>query len=135
MAILARFHQRSPDSVDTLTEAEACVLPARGHRAPGLVTLISSCGLRLSEGVSLLTSDIDRARMVVHMRGRKGGCDRYVPLLTRTLDLLGAYWRAVAPVRRRTAERGRGAFPNREATGPIHPPESAEDVRGRRVTA
>ena len=183
VAILAKFHQRSPDSVDTLTEAELrafflhviterqvsrstlivyrsgirflyevtlrrtwpvfdLVRPAKRHTLPNVLavaevhqvlaavrdaqarmtlTLIYSCGLRLSEGVSLLTSDIDRARMVVHVRAGKGGRDRYVPLPTRTLDLLSAYWRAVAPARRRAAARGAWLFPNREATGPLHP--------------
>ena len=182
VAILARFHQRSPDSLDTLAEAELrafflhliterqvsrstlivyrsgirflyevtlrrtwpvfdLVRPAKRHTLPNVLavaevhqllaavrdaqarmtlTLIYSCGLRLSEGISLLTSDIDRARMVIHVRAGKGGRDRYVPLPMRTLDLLGAYWRATPPVRRRAAAaHGAWLFPNREATGPL----------------
>ncbi len=39
----------------------------------------------------------------------------------RTLDLLGAYWRATPSARRRAAAaRGAWLFPNREATGPLH---------------
>ena len=85
----------------------ALVRPAKRHALPGVLsvaevhqllpqvhdlrarmtlTLIYSCGLRLSEGVGLLTRDIDSARMVVHVRTGKGGRDRYVPLPTRTLD-------------------------------------------------
>ena len=181
VAILATFHQRSPDSLDTLREAELrafflhviterqvsrsplivyrsgirflyevtlrrtwpvfdLVRPAKRHTLPNVLavaevhqllaavrdaqarmtlTLIYSCGLRLTEGISLLTSDIDRARMVIHVRAGKGGRDRYVPLPLRPLDRGGAYGRATPPARRRAAAHGAWLFPNREATGPL----------------
>jgi site-specific recombinase XerD len=53
---------------------------------------IYSCGLRLSEGGGLRVTDLDSARMLVHVRGGKGNKDRYVPLPQRTLDLLRRYW-------------------------------------------
>jgi site-specific recombinase XerD len=56
------------------------------------LTTIYSCGLRLSEGTRLQVTDLDSARMLVHIRGGKGKKDRYVPLPQRTLDLLRAYW-------------------------------------------
>ena len=55
------------------------------------LSTIYSCGLRLHEGVHLQVSDIDSARMLIHVRG-KGGKDRYVPLPQRTLQLLREYW-------------------------------------------
>ena len=55
------------------------------------LSTIYSCGLRLQEGVQLQVSDIDSARMMIHVRG-KGNKDRYVPLPGRTLELLRAYW-------------------------------------------
>ena len=55
------------------------------------LSTIYSCGLRLQEGVHLQVSDIDSARMLIHVRG-KGNKDRYVPLPGRTLELLRAYW-------------------------------------------
>ncbi|MEJ2559483.1 MAG: tyrosine-type recombinase/integrase [Anaerolineae bacterium] len=55
------------------------------------LSTIYSCGLRLQEGVHLRVSDIDSARMLIHVRG-KGNKDRYVPLPGRTLELLRAYW-------------------------------------------
>ena len=56
------------------------------------LTLIYSCGLRLSEGTHLQIRDIDSGRMAVHVRNGKGGKDRYAPLPARTLELLRAYW-------------------------------------------
>jgi integrase/recombinase XerD len=56
------------------------------------LTTISSCGLRLMEGTRLQVTDLDSARMLVHIRGGKGKKDRYVPLPQRPLDLLRQYW-------------------------------------------
>ena len=53
---------------------------------------IYSCGLRLSEGISLQVADIDSARMAIHVHG-KGGKERYVPLPERTLSLLRELWK------------------------------------------
>ena len=53
---------------------------------------IYSCGLRLSEGIHLQVSAIDSARGLIHVRNGKGGKDRYVPLPTRTLQLLREQW-------------------------------------------
>jgi integrase/recombinase XerD len=55
------------------------------------LSTIYSCGLRLQEGVHLQVSDIDSARMLIHVRG-KGSRDRYVPLPQRTLEMLREYW-------------------------------------------
>lgn len=91
--------------------------------------MIYSCGLRLSEGVSLLTSDIDSARLVVHVRAGKGGRDRYVPLPQWTLELLRAYWRTAAPRPRFGMPRGTWLFANREATGPLGCVPSSVDIQ------
>ena len=56
------------------------------------MTTIYSCGLRLTEGAQFRVTDIDSARMLVHVRRGKGGKDRYVPLPQRTLELLRPYW-------------------------------------------
>jgi integrase/recombinase XerD len=53
---------------------------------------ISSCGLRLTEGTGLQVSNIDGTRKMLHLRGGKGGKDRYVPLPDSTLLLLREYW-------------------------------------------
>jgi integrase/recombinase XerD len=56
------------------------------------LTTIYSCGLRLQEGTHLQVTDIDAARLCLHIRHGKGAKDRYVPLPQRTLQLLRAYW-------------------------------------------
>jgi len=57
------------------------------------LTTIYACGLRLMEGVSLQVSNIDSARSVVRVCGKR--CkDREVPLPTATLQLLRDHWRA-----------------------------------------
>lgn len=57
------------------------------------LTTIYSCGLRLMEGATLRVSDIDSARMVLHIRGAKGKRDRDVPLPEQTLALLRDFWK------------------------------------------
>lgn len=57
------------------------------------LTTIYSCGLRLTQGTRLRVTDLDSARLLVHVRGGKGNKDRYVPLPQRTLDMLRTYWR------------------------------------------
>ena len=45
------------------------------------------------EGVQLQVSQIDSARMQLHIRAGKGNKDRAIPLPPRTLTLLRAHWR------------------------------------------
>jgi len=83
-------------------EVRTLLASVQDPRARMALIAIYSCGLRLSEGCQLLTRDIDRARMFVHVRAGKGGRDRYVPLPRFALP------------------RGPWVFTNREATGPLH---------------
>jgi integrase/recombinase XerD len=57
------------------------------------LSVIYACGLRLLEGVQLQVTQIDSARMQLHIRGGKGNKDRAVPLPPRTLTRLRAHWR------------------------------------------
>jgi site-specific recombinase XerD len=57
------------------------------------LSVIYACGLRLLEGVQLQVSQIDSARMQVHIRSGKGNKDRAIPLPPKTLSLLRAQWR------------------------------------------
>lgn len=73
-------------------EVRRIVSRVRCRRIRMCLTLIYSCGLRVSEGTKLQVADIDSARMMVRVRDGKGGKDRYVPLGQRPLELLRAYW-------------------------------------------
>jgi integrase/recombinase XerD len=70
------------------------------------LTIIYACGLRISEGVRLKTSDIDGQRHLLRVRNGKGGKDRNVPLHERPLELLRAYYR-------RCGKRSEFLFPYR----------------------
>ena len=62
-----------------------------------LLQVAYGCGLRLAELLHLRLSDIDSARMVIHVRQGKGAKDRLVPLSLRLLQELRAYWRQYRP--------------------------------------
>lgn len=57
------------------------------------LSLLYSCGLRLKEGVHLKIENIDRERMMLHIRQSKGKKDRMVPLPEATLEILEKYWK------------------------------------------
>jgi len=76
----------------TVEEVQRILSTIRLLRYRACLTTIYSCGLRLKEGTHLQLADIDRARMLVHVRLGKGGKDRYVPLPQRTLELLRQSW-------------------------------------------
>jgi integrase/recombinase XerD len=76
----------SPEEVKCLLEAA----PMGLERI--LLSTTYACGLRISEVVSLQVTDIDAARMLVHVRLGKGAKDRLVPLSARLLTELRAWW-------------------------------------------
>jgi integrase/recombinase XerD len=70
-------------------------LPNVKHKA--LLVCAFSCGLRVSETVSLKISDIDSDRMQVFIDRSKGKKDRYVMLSPLLLDILRAYLKMHRP--------------------------------------
>ncbi len=60
-----------------------------------LLTLIYSCGMRVSEAVSLKISDIDFSRKMIHIRKAKGAKDRFVMLSGKASELYSSYRRQV----------------------------------------
>jgi integrase/recombinase XerD len=68
----------------------ACVRTPHNH---AYLTTVYACGLRLQEALHLEVSDIDSARMMIHVHRGKGAKDRFVPLPHATLDILRAHWR------------------------------------------
>ena len=81
----------SPDEVLRLFEAAA---PGRDRV---LLQTAYACGLRIGELLHLRVTDIDSARMVIHVRQGKGNKDRLVPLSQRLLDDLRSYWKQYRP--------------------------------------
>lgn len=61
------------------------------HRT--LLMTLYATGLRCAELVHLKVSDVDSQRMVIHVRGGKGGQDRDVMLSPKLLDELRKHWR------------------------------------------
>lgn len=78
-------------------EVAAILGCVRHPAAKACLWTVYSCGLRRTESVRLLVSDIDSKRMVIRIRQGKGGKDRYVPLPQRTLNMLRNYWAAHRP--------------------------------------
>jgi site-specific recombinase XerD len=70
---------------------DAAALPL--HRIV-LMTLYGS-GVRRLELTHLKVSDIDSARMVIHVRGGKGRKDRDIMLSPKLLEALRQYWRSL----------------------------------------
>lgn len=68
-----------------------------GIRSKALLSLIYSCGLRVSELINLQISDIDSDRMQVHIRQGKGRKDRYIPLSVKVLPDLRKYFLKYTP--------------------------------------
>ena len=69
---------------------------AKQVRDRTLLDVCYTCGLRVSELVSLQVSDIDGRRMVIRVLG-KGQKERLVPISPRLLQVLRAYWLKYRP--------------------------------------
>lgn len=65
------------------------------HRA--MLMTAYAAGLRLSELVHLKVSNVDSARMTLHVELGKGGKDRYTLLSPKLLAELRAYWKLCRP--------------------------------------
>jgi site-specific recombinase XerD len=83
------------------------------------LTLVYTCGLRLSEAVKITVHDIDGRRMRIHIRQGKGGKDRYVPLPRTTYLLLKQYWPTHHNPRFLFPALGRGGQKGFTATKPM----------------
>ena len=93
--LLPLLRIKSPHRLPTvLTPSEVKTVLSHVGPRPNYVLLatIYSLGLRLTETLELQVHDIDRKRMMVHIRHGKGGKDRYVPLPRKLLPLLSQHW-------------------------------------------
>jgi integrase/recombinase XerD len=95
--LVARKRRRRLPVVLSFEEVQRLLGLVQDPMARMCLTMIYSCGLRLSEGTHLQVRDIDSQRMLVYVRDGKGGKDRYVPLPQRSLELLREYWKQHRP--------------------------------------
>ncbi len=86
--------ERKLPVVLSVDEVRRILTQVRRPKYKVCLTTIYSCGLRLREGVTLETKDIDGERKQLQIRKAKGGKDRYVPLPERTLEMLRDFWSA-----------------------------------------
>lgn len=100
-----RRPQKLPD-VLSRDEVERLLSSIHSLKYRALFMTTYGAGLRISEACSLRTTDLDRERMLIHVRCGKGRKDRYVMLSPRLLACLEAYWLAMRP-------RGAYLFPGR----------------------
>jgi integrase/recombinase XerD len=80
-----------------------------------------SMGLRLGEALKLEVGDFDRSRRRLHVRGAKGGKDRFVPVPEVTLQALRRFWK--------THRNPRLLFPSR--VGSFHRIQTAQHPMDR----
>jgi site-specific recombinase XerD len=93
-------YARTPRKLPTILSADEVVrfleaVPSLKARAA--LTSAYAGGLRTSEVVRLKATDIDSARMVIHIRQGKGAKDRTVMLSPQLLEILRTYWRLARP--------------------------------------
>ncbi|MBS3999329.1 MAG: tyrosine-type recombinase/integrase [Desulfobulbaceae bacterium] len=65
------------------------------HKA--IISLIYSCGLRISECINLKITEIDSKRMLIKIVQGKGKKDRFVQLSPKLLELLRVYYKQYKP--------------------------------------
>jgi integrase/recombinase XerD len=81
----------SPEEVTRMIEAA----PNLMHRT--ILMLLYGTGMRRTEASLLKVSDIDSARMVIHIQQGKGSRDRDVLMTPKLLEALREYWRWKKP--------------------------------------
>jgi integrase/recombinase XerD len=79
-------------------EVKSMIETTRNLKHRTIIAVIYSSGLRISELINLLPSDIDSDRKQIRVLG-KGNKYRYTLLSENILDMLRMYWRAYKPER------------------------------------
>ena len=100
-------------------EVRALLGAVRTPHNRAFLATVYACGLRLDEALNLEVSDIDSARMMLHVHRGKGAKDRYVPLPHATLTLLRTHWRAHRNPRLVFPAHGRDSRSAATATTPM----------------
>ena len=89
--------EKLPD-VLSKEEIASMIKSTKNLKHKSIIVIIYSCGLRRSEAINLKLTAIDSKRMLVKIRGGKGGKDRYVQLADGTLEVLRKYFKEHKPI-------------------------------------
>ena len=97
------YHIERPRKKQTLPkviskdEAKALINSTNNIKHKCIASLLYSAGLRRAEVIDLKISDIDSARMLIHVRNAKGGKDQYTLLGENLLKDLRIYYKKHKP--------------------------------------
>lgn len=91
-----RKERKLPD-VLSIEEIKQVIESIENLKHKTIISLIYSCGLRISECVNIKIKDIDSDRMLIKVVQSKGNKDRYVPLSNKMLLLLRNYYKVYEP--------------------------------------
>ncbi len=91
-----RKERKLPD-VLSIEEIKAIINNIENLKHKTIISLIYSCGLRISECVNIKVKDIDSKRMLIKVIQSKGNKDRFVPLSEKMLFLLREYYNGYKP--------------------------------------
>jgi site-specific recombinase XerD len=81
----------------SLAEVKKIIDSINNLKHKSIISLIYSCGLRISECINLKIKDIDSSRMLIKIVQSKGAKDRYVQLSPKMLELLRNYYKEYKP--------------------------------------
>ncbi len=89
---------RSPSAqtlpaVLTREEVKRLIGCVREPRFRVVLTVIYGCGLRITEAINLEVRDMQPQQNRIHIRGGKGGKDRFVPATAELFAMLRTWWR------------------------------------------
>lgn len=89
--------QKKLPNVLSLEEVKQVIDSIGNLKHKTIISLIYSCGLRISECTNLKVTDIDSKRMLIKIVQGKGKNDRYVQLSYKMLNLLREYYKEYKP--------------------------------------
>lgn len=99
-AILERPRRgRSLPKVFSKDEISRILNSSRNQKHKLLLWIIYSCGLRRSEVINILLTDIDRTRGILHIREAKGKVDRIVPVSDKVWQKMDEYMASFSPAK------------------------------------
>lgn len=114
-------------TVLSLQEVQSIIETLHNLKHKAIISLIYSCGLRISECINMRIRDIDSDRMLVKVVGGKGRKDRYIPLDKQVLLLLRDYYSKHKPFQY--------LFENNVTPGKQYSDKSIQNIFNRTVKA